>query len=356
MMRELKYGQDWTFVNAIEIEDTKSGLIPLRFKRCHLSEMGEMARIARMATGIELQLRGTFVKIEVDVKTVFSDGFGEAVEWYWGPYKILPHAKLGGDGMITTLTLHVASWSKVDSRYPVRLIFPTHCEVQVLAVRADGDAMPVSTYPCFDYRQLPGALGLRWMVHGDSITQGANCSVPSMTWVDITARTMGCKAINLGIGGYGIAEPIIAKSIAARDDFDVLSLHVGANAKDPVTFLANLDGMLREIRSAHPAKPIFVASPILSMGKEGTPEPTIAKIRAASELHLSLLNKSDPHLHLLHGETLFGDPNGMNVDYLHLCDFGFTRYASNAIRLMRPVLERDRPSPGVLLGDVHRNP
>jgi hypothetical protein len=337
-MKELSYGQGWTFVNAIEVEATKAGLIPLRFERRHLVEMGGMSKIARMATGIELQLRGKFTKVEVEVKTIFSDGFGEAVEWYWGPYKMLPHAKLGGDGIVTKLVLNISAWPKVDSRYPVRLLFPTHCEVQIIAVRVDGEAMPVSTYSCFDYRQLPGAMGLRWLVHGDSLTQGANCSVPTMSWVDITARTLGCQAINLGIGGYGKAEPIIADAIAARDDFDFLSLHVGANAKDPELFRFDLDSMLCKIRSVHSTKPVFVASPILSMGKEGTMEPTIAKMRAVSESLLTALVKSDPHLHLLHGDELFGDPSGMNVDYLHLCDFGFTRYAANAVRLMRPIL------------------
>ncbi len=340
MMNELKYGQDWTFVNAIEVETSGTGLIPLRFTRQHLEKMGAMAKIARMATGIEIQLRGSFKKVEIEIKTVFSDGFGEGIEWYWGPYKILPHGKLGGDNMVTTLVLNVDAWPKVDSRYPIRLIFPTHCEVAVQAVRVDGAAMPASSYPCFDYRQLPGALGLRWLAHGDSLTQGANCSVPTMNWVDITARTLGLKATNLGIGGYGKAEAIIAEAIAARTDFDVLSLHVGANAKDAAQFRADLNEMIRMIRAAHPATPIFVGSPILSMSIEGTMEPTIGKMRATSEALLESLTKSDPHLYLLRGDELHGDPNGMNVDYLHLCDFGFSRYAANAIRLMRPVLKQ----------------
>jgi hypothetical protein len=340
MMNELKHGLDWTFVNAIDIETTGSGLIPLRFSRPHLEKMGSMAIIARMATGIEIQLRGTIQKVEIDFKTIFSDDYGEGIEWYWGPYKILPHGKLGGTNTTTTLVLNVATWPKVDSRYPLRLIFPTHCEVEVQAVRIEGEAMPASTYPTFDYRQLPGALGLRWLAHGDSLTQGANCSVPTMNWVDITARTLGLKATNLGIGGYGKAEAIIAEAIAARNDFDVLSLHVGANAKDAALFRSDLKEMISIIRVKHPATPIFVASPILSMSVEGTMEPTIGKMRATSEALLESLVKTDPNLYLLRGDELHGDPNGMNVDYLHLCDFGFSRYAANAIRLMRPVLKQ----------------
>ena len=49
-----------------------------------------------------------------------------------------------------------------------------------------------------------------------------------MTWVDLTARRLGLQAVNLGIGGYGKAEPAVAADIAARD-FDILSLHIGTN-------------------------------------------------------------------------------------------------------------------------------
>ncbi len=345
-MRVLDYGRDWRFVNAAEVEADNDGQVPLRFARRFMDGMGEMTPIARMATSVELQLTGHLSQVEVDVRTRFSDGYGETGEWYWGPYKIVPGVRLGGTGETVKLALNVAGWRNVDTRYPLRLLFPTHCDVSVLAVRAAGDVLPVAQTTPFDYRALPGALGLRWLAHGDSITQGANCSVPTTTWVDLAARTLGLQATNLGIGGHGKAEPILADAIAARDDFDVLSLHVGANAgKETERFLQNLADMIRKIRHTHPDTPIFVASPILCLHKEGKVEAYITATRTAMDGLLDRLAATDPNLHPIRGLELIGDSNGLNIDFLHLCDFGFMRYAANAARLMRPFLTaRTRPA------------
>jgi hypothetical protein len=80
-----------TFVNAAHVEETAEGVIPLRFTPETLAAMGDgMRPIARMATGIELQLEGTIRVLEVTARCRFDDGFGVTAEWFRGPHKQLP--------------------------------------------------------------------------------------------------------------------------------------------------------------------------------------------------------------------------------------------------------------------------
>ena len=80
-----------TFVNAAELEKTAEGVIPLRFTRASLDALGDKMRpIARMGTGIELQLKGTIRRVEITARCRFDDGFGVTAEWFRGPHKQLP--------------------------------------------------------------------------------------------------------------------------------------------------------------------------------------------------------------------------------------------------------------------------
>jgi len=181
----------------------------------------------------------------------------------------------------------------------VRFVFPTHCELKILRVRVNADTKLEERFAPYDYRQLPDALGKRWLVHGDSITQGANVSVPTMTWVDLTARKLGLAAVNLGIGGHGKAEPALAADIAARDDFDILSLHIGTNAIWDKAYPERLEGYLKTILAAR-------------------------------------LAKDHPNLVFLPGEALICRPDSLTSDMIHIPDQGAVEYAAN----LAPVLSR----------------
>ena len=192
-----------TFVNAAELEKTAEGVIPLRFTRASLDALGNQMRpIARLATGIELQLKGTIRVVEVTARCRFDDGFGVTAEWFRGPHKQLPTAAFV-PGSRKPQVFTCTFWGPLPETDLVRFVFPTHCELEILKVRVNADAQPETGFEPYDYRRLPSALGKRWLVHGDSITQGANVSVPTMTWVDLVARRLGLAAVNLGIGGHG---------------------------------------------------------------------------------------------------------------------------------------------------------
>jgi lysophospholipase L1-like esterase len=325
-----------TFANAAHIEKTAEGLIPLRFTPKALAAMSDAMRpIARMATGIELQLKGTIRVIEVTARCRFDDGFGVTAEWFRGPHKQLPTVAFVPDSR-EPQTFTYRPWGPVPDTDVVRFVLPTHCELEILRVRVNADAKLEVNFEPYDYRQLPDSLGKRWLVHGDSITQGANVSVPTMTWVDLTARKLGLRAVNLGIGGYGKAEPALAAAIAARDDFDILSLHIGTNAIWDKGYPERLEGFLKTILVAHPTKPVILASPILRFEKPGVPPPALATCRQAMADVAARLAKDHPNLVFLPGEELIRRPDSLNSDMIHIPDQGAIEYAEN----LAPVLTR----------------
>ena len=325
-----------TFVNAAHVEKTADGLIPLRFTPETLAAMSDAMRpIARMATGIELQLKGTVRVVEVTARCRFDDGFGVTAEWFRGPHKQLPTVAFV-PGSREPQTFTCKPWGPLPETDVVRFVFPTHCELEILRVRVNADAKLDERCEPYDYRRLPDALGRRWLVHGDSITQGANVSVPTMTWVDLTARKLGLAAVNLGIGGHGKAEPALAAAIAARDDFDVLSLHIGTNALWDKAYPERLEGYLKTILAAHPTKPVVLASPILRFEKPGMPPAALATCRQAMADVAARLAKDHPNLVFLPGEELIRRPSSLTSDLVHIDDHGSIEYADN----LSPVLAR----------------
>lgn len=328
-----------TFVNAAEIEKTADGVIPLRFTRASLDTLGNQMRpIARLATGVELQLKGTIRVVEITARCRFDDGFGVTAEWFRGPHKQLPTVAFKPESR-EPQTFTFKPWGPLPETEVVRFVLPTHCELEILKVRVNADAVLEADFAPYDYRQLPDALGKRWLVHGDSITQGANVSLPTMTWVDLVARRLGLAATNLGIGGHGKAEPAMAADIAARTDFDILSLHIGTNAIWDKGYPERLEGYLKTILAAHPTKPVILASPILRFEKPGMPPAALATCRQAMAEVAKRLAKDHPNLVFLPGEDLIRRPSSLNSDLVHIDDHGAIEYADNLAPVIARVLQ-----------------
>ncbi|OGV51249.1 MAG: hypothetical protein A2017_16680 [Lentisphaerae bacterium GWF2_44_16] len=328
------------WINALELETTeRGGIIPLRYKKSEISRMDKMIPIARMSTSIELQVQGRFRKIEITLRLVNSDGFGFAGEWRWGHFKVLPHWRLEND-FTKIQKLSAGLPPAPEKNCPLRLLLPTHCEIEFLEIHTD--ETPDEDFKTYDYSQIPGAKALRWLVYGDSITQGANCSTPSNTWVDIVSRKLGLKTTNIAIGGHGRAELVIAEAIAARNDFDMLSLHMGANALNEMEFAERLKKFILIIREKHPSEKIFVATPIIHI-PENFFDSISDKLRDTrlrmGKSVMELQNSGDENLHLLDGNKILGDTRGMLRDMVHLDDFGMSRYAGNLMKLMAPFLK-----------------
>jgi hypothetical protein len=328
------------FVNAAALEKTAEGVIPLRFSPAALASFDERMRpIARMGTGIEMQLGGTLRVVEITARCRYDDGFGITAEWFRGPHKQLPTVSFT-PGSREPQTFTCKFTDKLPLTEVARFVFPTHCELEILRVRVNADAELKDDFKPYDYRQLPGAAGKRWLVHGDSITQGANVSIPTVTWVDLVARRLGLAATNLGIGGHGKAEAAIAADLAARDDFDILSLHIGTNALWDKSYPERLEAFLTKVLSAHPTKPVFLASPILRFDKPGVPPAELATCREAMAAVALRLKKNHPNLVFLPGEELIRQPISLLSDLIHVGDHGAIEYANNLATLIGPLIAR----------------
>ncbi|HLF23134.1 MAG TPA: GDSL-type esterase/lipase family protein, partial [Burkholderiales bacterium] len=116
--------------------------------------------------------------------------------------------------------------------------------------------------------------GPRIFFHGDSITQGHGVTSPRETYVQQVADKLDCVGINYGFGGTAWADNIVAQTIAARTDWDVLVIMLGTNsfagtdaqgkAETAAEYAAKYDAFLATIRAAAPNKPILCVTPILN--------------------------------------------------------------------------------------------
>lgn len=127
----------------------------------------------------------------------------------------------------------------------VRLIMPQSL-VEFVSVSGDISAPDKSLYP-----------DKTILFYGSSITNGADAlSVPA-TFAFRTAKQLGCDYLNLGFSGNAKIEPQMAQFIAARNDYDYISVEFGANvyeySKDK--FYNHVRDFLDIIEKA--GKPIF---------------------------------------------------------------------------------------------------
>jgi hypothetical protein len=338
-MRELSLtSPSLSFVNAAELVAGAEGLIPLRFPTTTLQSFdASMVPIARMATGIELHLHGRLTQVRLALRVLASDGYGLYAELYRGPSKLLPTWRLDPESTtVQTATFCVTSYTQ--DAHPVRVIFPTHCQIEVVGVAVADSDRPAPGIP-FDYRALPGAIGKRWLVHGDSITQGANVTCPTASWVDICARTLGLQVCNLGIGGHGRAELAMAHYLASRTDVDLLTLHLGINAAptdSEASFRARFTDYLAIIRAAHPTLPLLITSPIFSFyDLPDAGDKAQAIRRAMAHVCAARVTAGDRHLSFVNGLEFGFTPDHLLADCLHINEAGACHYVMHLLPHLR---------------------
>ncbi len=342
------------WVNVAELERGGDGLIPLRFPRAVIAGFDGMIPIARMSTGIELQLPAAVTAAEFAVRLLDDDGYGLQAEVYRGPFKVLPTWRLRA-GCRTTQRARFELVNRRGADYPVRLLFPTHVvpELVDLRVQTAAGADLAAPFAPYDYRGHAAGRRLTWLVQGDSITQGANVSCPSGTWVDLTARRLALKPVNLGIGGHGKAEPAMARYLASRSDHDLLGLHIGANCARPgeaEAFLARFAALLDAVRAARPALPIVVGTPIPHFSDEDPPPdgramqmPLVRDGLTAECAHRQAAG--DAHLYVVDGRALLdGIAGGLLADGVHIHDFAAAVISERLAAHLAPILAREFPA------------
>ncbi|MER0444527.1 GDSL-type esterase/lipase family protein [Streptomyces sp. Edi4] len=195
----------------------------------------------------------------------------------------------------------------------------------------------------------PACARPRWLVHGDSITEGWWSTRPAHAWPLVAGRRLGLDTVNLGYAGGGRGELPIAEQLA-RLRADVLTLAFGTNCwsapfSAPLMY-ETLLAFVRLVRRGHPSTPLLLVSPLLHPEAEETPNAlgaTLAQLRGAMEdAARELMARGDGHLQLLPGHGLL-TPDHL-ADGLHPTDEGHALLGAAVARALAPHMpEPPRP-------------
>ncbi|MGX1882155.1 GDSL-type esterase/lipase family protein [Streptomyces sp. NPDC055287] len=198
---------------------------------------------------------------------------------------------------------------------------------------------------------VPAPAQPRWLVHGDSITEGWWSTRPAHAWPAAAGRALGLDAVNLGHAGAGRGELAVAQQIAGLPA-DVLTLAFGTNCWSRTPFSSPLlyetaRAFIGLVRQGHPDTPLLVLSPVLRPEAEGTPNAlgaTLAELRTAlEEATRARIADGDDRLALLPGRDLIG-PRHL-ADGLHPNDAGHALMADAVAAALRDA--GFVPAPGV---------
>ncbi len=168
----------------------------------------------------------------------------------------------------------------------------------------------------------------RWVVHGDSITEGWWSTRPAHGWPAVAGRALGWDTVNLGYAGAARGELAVAEQLAGLPA-DVLTLAFGTNCWSRVPFSAPLlyettRAFLELVRQGHPRTPLLLVSPVLRPDAERTPNrlgATLGALRDAMERAArDRIAAGDDRLAVLPGRDLLG-PEHL-ADGLHPNDSG----------------------------------
>ncbi|MBP2412993.1 lysophospholipase L1-like esterase [Arthrobacter stackebrandtii] len=169
--------------------------------------------------------------------------------------------------------------------------------------------------------------GRRWITYGSSITHCQQADGPTQTWPALVAARNGWQLSNLGFAGECQLDPTVAETIA-RMPADLISLCVGINSYNASVFSKRsygpaLQGFLKAVRAAHPAVPVVVITPVLSLPREDKANEvgwTLADYRRATAHVVSgMQDAGDTRLHVIDGTSVLTEQEAADrlPDTLH---------------------------------------
>lgn len=181
----------------------------------------------------------------------------------------------------------------------------------------------------------------RWLVHGDSITEGWWATRPAHAWPAVAGRALGLDPVNLGYAGGARGELPLAEQLA-RLPGALITLAFGTNCWASVPSSAPLlyettRAFVALVRRGHPDTPLLLLSPVLRPAAERTGNAlgaTLTELRTAMEEAVrDLVAAGDARLALLPGRPLLG-PEHL-ADGLHPNDRGHARIAAAVAGVLR---------------------
>ncbi len=331
---------------ALELEHTEHGILPHRLPGWARAQNTDpqLGMVEAQSSGVRIALRTAATALELETwrsRTAYAgvpprpDGVIELVH----NGAVIEHSVTSG-GATTIIDMrtgaverdmhgtHVARFAELPTGVKDLEIWLPHNETtELIELRSNASVDPVASA-----RPV-------WMHHGSSISQGSNATRPTGIWPAVAARLAEVELVNLGFGGSALLDPFVARSI--RDaPADAISLELGINLVNADlmrlrAFGPAVHGFLDTIREGHPMTPLVVISPLSCPIHEHTPGPgafdpdvlkqgivrfratgdpaetaagklTLEVIRTELERIIGERGASDPHLHLLDGQELYG--------------------------------------------------
>lgn len=190
-----------------------------------------------------------------------------------------------------------------------------------------------------DDRELshPAPLKLRWLVLGDSITQGMDCDTAITNYVARCALELHAEVHNLAIGG-AILDPRLSQTLP-EGHYDVVSIAYGTNdiarGIPAATFAQRMESLIDALAVAYPKVPVIVITnpPVPGRTEPDANGQSIADFRIAIRpLH------HPPRVFVLDGGKLVPNDPRWFVDNVHPNDEGFALYARALLPVLREAL------------------
>jgi lysophospholipase L1-like esterase len=348
---------DW--LNVADWEPRDGGLQPVRVAKVWRDQWPpRTARRGMSAAGVAVRFRTDSKKLVFRVTFVDAPDAPAtpAVGWersrpsFFSLYRDATYlASIPALTVFTQQDVTIYDDGALSGEAEIQVLFPFYyrnAEVIVHAIGIEPGAKLLRAAP--DHRP-------RVLFHGDSITHGHGVTSPRETYPCQVAEKIGCVPLNFGFGGTAWADNIVAQTIAARTDWDILTIMLGANslagadsAGKPETaaqYAAKYDAYLATIRATTPKKPILCITPILNRldlkrsGNENGETPQAYRdgiTRVVRERQ-----RTDVNLYFLDGLTLVNDSLFLLVtDNVHPNDAGMHRIAEGVGAALEPILAR----------------
>ncbi|WP_427016992.1 GDSL-type esterase/lipase family protein [Pseudarthrobacter sp. P1] len=180
--------------------------------------------------------------------------------------------------------------------------------------------------------------GPRWTTYGSSLTHCQQAEGPSEAWPALVARRYGWNLTSLGMAGECQLDAAATATLAATEA-DLVSVCLGINSYNAATFSERtyagaVLAFLSAIRAAHPATPLVVITPMLSVPREEVVNAvgwTLSQYRRATADAVALLQeRGDTLIRCVDGAAVFSpdEAEARMPDTLHPDNAGYAMMAA----------------------------
>lgn len=184
-----------------------------------------------------------------------------------------------------------------------------------------------------------------WLAYGSSITSGGSATLHHGAYIYHAARALGIDVLNQGLSGSCHCEPAVADYLAAREDWQLITLELGVNMRGgftPEQFQERSQHLVEKICNRHPNRPVVLVTIFPNSGSSGrSASPDSASTRsevAFNEALRKLPVHQYPHLHLIEGSDVLDQFESLTTDLIHPGDYGHAQMGMNLGRRLRDFL------------------